>query len=209
MDDSTTTQLIQLPTLQWPSTDVVEALVEADLLAIWIGRRMEALIAKAQSLDAWKEAAFAQKAEQQFLEMGSALDSVCVSVLQSSDPHLAQEWYFKLQDGETSFRALAPQSLGHFRDSGGHLGPIRLEELSSPLDRLVLRAQPGVVQPPLRVANGNSVVIRLDSRQPAQWDQATRRELIDRLHRSWLSHCITPLIADPPEPGSSCPIPQP
>lgn len=188
---------------------MIEALQETDLLAIWIGRRLEALVAKDMSLEQWKDQHFASKAQQQFLEMGSALDQVCLSVLQSDDVHLAQEWYFKLRDGDSSFRALAPQSLGNSANSGGHLGPLRLEELSSPLDRLVLRAQPGIVQPPLRIANGNSIVLRLDSRQPAQWDPKTRQELIERLHRSWLSQCIDPLLSNPPAPGSSHPIPQP
>jgi hypothetical protein len=209
MDNSNTEQLSQSPTLQWPSADVIEALQETDLLAIWIGRRLEALVAATTSLEQWKDHHFAAKAQQKFLEMGSALDRVCLSVLQSDDVHLAQEWYFKLQDGDSSFRALAPQSLGNSANSGGHLGPLRLEELSSPLDRLVLRAQPGIIQPPLRIANGNSIVLRLDSRQPAQWDPKTRQELIERLHRSWLSLCIDPLLSNPPAPGSSYPIPQP
>lgn len=188
---------------------MIEALQETDLLAIWIGRRLEALVAATTSLKQWKDHHFAAKAQQKFLEMGSALDQVCLSVLQSDDVHLAQEWYFKLRDGDSSFLALAPQSLGNSANSGGHLGPLRLEELSSPLDRLVLRAQPGIVQPPLRIANGNSIVLRLDSRQPAQWDPKTRQELIERLHRSWLSQCIDPLLSNPPAPGSSHPIPQP
>ena len=188
---------------------MIEALRQTDLLALWIGRRLEALVADDQPLDDWKEHHFAAKAQQRFLELGSALDIVCLSVLQSDDAHLAQEWYFKLQDGESSFRALAPQSLGSSANSGGHLGPLRLEELSSPLDLLVLRAQPGIVQPPLRIANGNSIVLRLDSRRPAQWDPSTRRELIERLYRSWLSQFIDPLLSNPPAPGSSHPIRQP
>jgi len=208
-DNSNTKQFFQLPALQWPSTEVIQALRETDLLTLWIGRRLEALIAQDSSLEQWKEHHFAIKAKQKFLEMGSALDWVCLSVLQSDDAHLAQEWYFKLQDGDSSFRALAPQSLGNSSESGGHLGPLRLEALSNPLDRLALRAQPGIVQPPLRIANGNSIVLRLDSRQPAQWDPKTRSELIERLYRSWLSQCIEPLLSNPPAPGSSNPIPQP
>lgn len=209
MDHSSTNKLSQLPILQWPSAELIEALQETELLSIWIRRRVEAICSEDQSLEQWKDHHFAAKAQQKFLEMGSALDQVCLSVLQSDDAHLAQEWYFKLQDGDSSFRTLAPQSLGQSANSGGHLGPLRLEELSSPLDRLVLRAQPGIVQPPLRIANGNSIVLRLDSRQPAQWEPKTRSELIERLHRSWLSQCIEPLLSNPPVPGSCHPIPQP
>ena len=177
-----------------------------ELLPLWLGRTIEATVRGSQSLEAWQQQQFGDAARQRFLELGSALDRVCLSVLQSDDVHLAQEWYFKLQDGDADFTQLAPQSIGSSRDSGGHLGPLRLEELQNPLDRLVLRAQPGVIQPPLRIAGGRSIVLRLDSRLPAQWDDDTRQELSLRLHRSWLASSIDTLLASKPAPGAVCPI---
>ena len=70
----------------------------------------------------------------------------------------------------------------------------------------MLRAQPGVIQPPLRIAGGRSIVLRLDSRLPAQWDDDTRQELSLRLHRSWLASSIDTLLASKPAPGAVCPI---
>ncbi len=192
--------------MHWPSAEVLDALQDTELLSLWLCRRIESLVSDVQSLEEWQNEQFEHTAREQFLELGSALDRVCLSVLQSDDTHLAQEWYFKLQEGDASFPQLAQQSLGRSRETSGHLGPIRVEELSSPIDRLVLRSQPGVVQPPVRIANGRRIIIRLDSRQPAQWDEPTRRELISRLHRNWLSRCIEPLIAKHPATGSSCMI---
>jgi len=73
----------------------------------------------------------------------------------------------------------------------------------------VLRAQPGVIQPPLRIPNGRSIVLRLDSRLPAQWDDATRRELTLRLHRDWLATTIDALLASDPAPEAVCAVPLP
>ena len=185
------------------------ALEQVDLFPLWLRRSIEEAVRGEQTLDNWQSEQFADAARQRFLELGTALDRVCLSVLQTDDTHLAQEWYFKLQDGEANFRQLAPQSLGRSRDSGGHLGPLRLEELQSPLDRLVLRAQPGVIQPPLRIPNGRSIVLRLDSRLPAQWDDATRRELTLRLHRDWLATTIDALLASDPDPEAVCAVPLP
>lgn len=208
-----TSPLSTTPSLQcsltWPGVEVLTALEQTDLLTLWLGRRIEAIVSADSSLDAWQREHFAGPAHELFLELGSALDRLCLSVLQSDDPNLAQEWCFKLQDGEASFAQLAPQSIGSSRDSGGHLGPMRLEELQSPLDRLVLRAQPGVIQPPLRLPNGRSIVLRLDSRRPAQWDDATRTDLILRLHRQWLGGVIDTLQANRPAPGALCSIPLP
>lgn len=182
---------------------------QVDLFTLWLGRSIEAAVRGDQSLENWQAHTFENAARQRFLELGSALDRVCLSVLQSDDIHLAQEWYFKLQDGDAEFLQLAPQSLGRSRDSGGHLGPLRLEELQTPLDRLVLRAQPGVIQPPLRIPNGRSIVLRLDSRLPAQWDDATSRELTLRLHRDWLATTIDALLASDPAPEAVCAVPLP
>ena len=195
--------------LIWPSQELRRALEGVDLFTLWLGRSIEAAVRGEQSLENWQAHTFEDAARQRFLELGSALDRVCLSVLQSDDIHLAQEWYFKLQDGDADFVQLAPQSLGRSRDSGGHLGPLRLEELQTPLDRLVLRAQPGVIQPPLRIPNGRSIVLRLDSRLPAQWDDATRRELTLRLHRDWLATTIDALLASDPAPEAVCAVPLP
>jgi hypothetical protein len=195
--------------LQWPSEAVQQALEEAGLMMLWLGRRIEATIAGDGSLEQWQDERFASQAHELFLERGTALDRVCLSVLQSDDAHLAQEWQFKLLEGDASFAQLAPQSLGSSRDSGGHLGPVRLEDLQAPMDRLVLRAQPGVIQPPLRLPSGRSIVLRLDSRYPAQWDDAMRRDLILRLHRQWLAAVIETLQTSPPAPGATCTIPLP
>ena len=193
----------------WPSAELQQALEQVDLFTLWLGRSIEAAVRGDQNLEAWQDQRFGEAARQRFLELGTNLDRVCLSVLQSDDTHLAQEWYFKLQDGEANFPQLAPQSLGRSGDSGGHLGPLRLEELQSPLDRLVLRAQPGVIQPPLRIPGGRSIVLRLDSRVPAQWDDRTRRELTQRLHRDWLASTIDALLASPPAPGAVCALPLP
>lgn len=192
--------------LIWPSAELEQGLEGVDLLPLWLGRTIEAKVRGEQSLKSWQHQKFNDAARQRFLELGSALDRVCLSVLQSDDVHLAQEWYFKLQDGDADFAQLAPQSLGSSRDSGGHLGPLRLEELQSPLDRLVLRAQPGVIQPPLCIPGGRSIVLRLDKRLPAQWDDDTRHELTLRLHRSWLASTIDSLLASKPAPGAVCPF---
>ncbi|WP_413404387.1 MULTISPECIES: peptidylprolyl isomerase [unclassified Synechococcus] len=195
--------------LSWPNSELREALERVDLFTLWLGRSIEACVRGDQSLEQWQSETFEVAARQRFLELGSALDRVCLSVLQSDDTHLAQEWYFKLQDGDADFGKLAPQSLGSSRDSGGHVGPLRIEELQAPLDRMVLRAQPGVIQPPLRIPNGRSIVLRLDSRLPAQWDDATSRELTLRLHRDWLTNTINTLLASDPRPESVCSLPLP
>jgi len=201
----------QLSTSQfrWPDAGALQTLEEGQLLAIWLGRRIETVIAHDRPLEHWQEQQFNEPARQLFLELGSALDQVCLSLLQSDDAHLAQEWYFKLQEGDADFRTLALESPGINRQRAGSLGPMRLEELQTPLDRLALRAPLGLVQPPLRMPSGQNIVLRLDLRQPAQWDEPTRLALIQRLHRRWLAQAVETFISRQPVPGEICSIPLP
>ena len=209
MDLPIATSQLSQTSLHWPNAQLIQELEATQLLRTWLGRRIEISVRGEQSLESWQEQQFTEAARQLFLELGSSLDQVCLSLLQSDDAHLAQEWYFKLQEGDADFRSLALQSPGINRQRAGSLGPMRLEELQAPLDRLALRAQPGVVQPPLRMPNGRNIVLRLDLRQPAQWDDATRQELIQRLHRRWLAEAINSLLEREPAPGELCSIPMP
>ena len=206
MDLTIATSQLSQTHLLWPRAKLLQALQEAELLGAWLGRRIEALVAGERSLEEWQQLQFTEPARQLFLELGSALDLVCLSLLQSGDAYLAQEWYFKLQEGDADFRTLALESPGINRQRAGSLGPIRLEELETPLDRLALRAPVGLVQPPLRMPSGQNIVLRLDLRQPAEWDEPTRLALIQRLHRRWLAEAVQTLISRQPAPGESCPI---
>ena len=93
----------------WPGPELIEALEQCELLTLWLSRRIEALVCGEQTLESWQEQNFQNEAHQLFLELGSGLDRVCLSILQSDDVHLAQEWYFKLLDGDADFISLASQ----------------------------------------------------------------------------------------------------
>ncbi len=166
-------------------------------------------IQRREALDAWKQANFFEAAHQKFLELGPLLDRVCFSILQTRDVHLAQEWYFKLRESDINFDDLALQSLGEEKRSGARMGPLRMQDIQTPIDRLLARAKPGQIQPPLLIPSGNSIVLRLDQRQPAQWDDPTRHELINSFHRRWLDQVITELHQRQPLPGTVCSIPLP
>ena len=181
----------------------------------WCQRRgidhhcLQPAIQRHQALKAWKQHHYASAAHQEYLELGPKLDQVCFSILQTKDVHLAQEWYFKLRDGDASFTNLAQQSLGPEKKTAGRMGPKFMRELKNPIDRLLARAAPGQVQPPLQTPSGRSIVLRLDQRQPAQWNESTSELLIEGLHRRWLGEVIEDLRQLQPLPGAVCSISMP
>lgn len=254
--DKFSAPVISVPTLLWPSSELLESLLAAELFVPWLTQAIEASVVRedpsalspAQSsvkvdgpwfsglhddwvewcrhwaidpdclascrrrcdgLQVWKNTNFAAQAREHFLEQGARLDLLCFSILQANDSGMVQEWFFKLTEGEARFEDLAPQSIGAERQSAGRVGPVRLGDIQPPVDRLLSRSAVGQVQPPLTLPSGRTIVLRLDHRQPASWDDATRDLLVERLHRRWLNHVITHLRELRPVPGMICPLPLP
>lgn len=170
---------------------------------------LDPALMRRHALQSWKEQHFEARARDQFLEQGPRLDRLWFSILQTADPGVAQEWYFKLLDGDALFDELALRSEAVDRGQATRFGPVRMQDVQSPLDRLLARAAPGEVQPPLTLPSGRTVVLRLDQRQPACWDEGTRQLLLDGLHRQWLSQVMDHLRQLKPQPGTVCPIPLP
>ena len=112
---------------------------------------------------------FSVVAQEQFLASRSGFDQVLFGALQTRDAGLAQEWYHRLRERETSFAELAPFSVGPSQRTGGQLGPMRVAQIPSPVDRLIQRSEPGIVQPPLPLQKGSWVVVQLFERIPATW----------------------------------------
>jgi hypothetical protein len=170
---------------------------------------LDGLAAQRQQLEDLKQGWFAKRAHELFLEQGSLLDQVRFSVLQTTDPDLAQEWFFKLQDGESEYADLALTSLGLEQHSGGSVGPVRVRDLQSPLDLLLRRATPGIVQPPLLTPAGRTWVVRLDQRLPAQWNPRLCAELVEQLYREWLNATLKGWLDQQPRPGAQLVLERP
>jgi len=162
---------------------------------------LEGLARRRVCLPERKRQWFEAIAHRRFLELGSGLDQVWFSVLQTTDADLAQEWSFKLQDSESEYADLASESLGAERFSGGNVGPVRIKDLQSPLDRLLRRIAPGVVQPPLLTPSGRYWLVRLNQRLPARWEGPLVEELITEAYRNWLNSSLDSLIAHCAAPG--------
>lgn len=148
-----------------------------------------------------KRSWFDSKACEYFLQNGSKWDQVYFSVLQTEDPHLAQEWYFKILESEYSYADLAINSLGAERHTGGIIGPIRFKDLQPPFDLLLRRIKTSVIQPPFLSASGRYSVIRLDSLFTSRWEEPLISTIIDHFYRDWLVSLVNSLLDSDPSPN--------
>jgi parvulin-like peptidyl-prolyl isomerase len=160
--------------------------------AEWLDRnhcnlvQFEDLVLRTIKLDRFKQITFDSQISSYFLQRKSQLDRVIYSILQVNNFHLAQELFFRIQDGEATFAELAPQySSGQETQTGGLVGP---QELSIPhpvLAQKLLLLRSGQLADPIQIANC-FVVIRLEQYLPAQLDAAMRQRLADELYEQWM-----------------------
>lgn len=137
-------------------------------------------------IDKFKTATFSPKVESYFLKRKGSLDQVVYSLIRTQDPGLAQELYYRIQEGEQSFAELAREySQGPESRTGGLLGPVPLSQPHPAIAKLLSVSQPGQLWPPRPLADWY-VIIRLEKFIPAKLDETTRRQMLDELFENWL-----------------------
>lgn len=137
-------------------------------------------------LQAATESIWGQAVAGRFLERRSRLDQVTLSVLRFDDADLAQELYFQLVEGETTFPTLI-ECYSH--QSGqpprGLIGPVSLEQLHPLLARVAERYEPGEIIPPLDL-NGQVHLLRVEAINKASLDEEMRQRMLVELRQQWL-----------------------
>jgi parvulin-like peptidyl-prolyl isomerase len=148
--------------------------------------QFEYLVLKQIKLDRFKQTVFAHKVDSYFLQRKSQLDRAVYSLLRVKDLHLAQELFFRIQDGEVVFTDLVQQySGGEEAEMGGLVGPHEMSVPHPTLAQALRSLQVGKVSAPIQIADW-FVIVKLEKRLPAQLDKAMRTRLTDELYEQWI-----------------------
>ena len=142
-------------------------------------------------LEQYKQKRWAPQVESLFLAQKGQFDQVIYSLLRIKDLGIAQELFFRLQEGEQTFAALASAySQGPEAQTGGLVGPVELGRLQPTLSQLLQQRQPGKLHPPTPLDQW-FVILRLEHYLPASLTDTLRQRLIDQKFQEWLQHEIT------------------
>lgn len=148
--------------------------------------QLDHLAVRGIKIEKYKVATWGSKLESYFLQRKQQLDRVIYSLIRTKDAAVAQELYFRIQEGEQSFSDLAKEySQGSEAETGGLIGPVEISTPHPILAQLFLRSQPGELAPPTRAGDW-IVIVRLEKFIPAQLDDAMRRRLLNELFARWL-----------------------
>ena len=148
---------------------------------------LEKLMVRDIKLEKFKQANWSHQIETYYLKRKRQLDRVVYSLIRTQDGGIAQELYFRIQEGENSFAELAEEfSEGAEAETGGLIGPTELNVPHPTIAKILMTSQPGKLLPPTRVGEW-LVILRLEKYLAAQLDGAMRLRLLDELFNNWLN----------------------
>jgi parvulin-like peptidyl-prolyl isomerase len=168
--------------------------------AAWLERnrctlaQLEHSILRKIKLARFKSEAFGSKVDSYFLQRKAQLDRAIYSLLRVKDAHLAQELFFRIQDGETTFTELVQQySGGQETEVGGIIGPHELSVPHPILAAKIRSLQSGQLSAPVQIGDW-FVIVRLEKHLPAKLDETMRIRLHDELYEQWMQERLNQLI---------------
>lgn len=153
----------------------------------------EALLVRMLKIEKFKVATWGSKLESYFLKRKSQLDQVVYSLIRTKDQGIAEELYFRIQEGEQTFAELAYEySEGSEANAGGRIGPVELGTLPQILAQVLSLSQLGQLWPPMRLGDW-VVIVRLEKLIPAQLNQFMHQRLLRELFEAWLQEQLSQL----------------
>lgn len=170
-----------------------EQIGSTEQLQAWLGQQgmtdqqLQALMLRDLKLEKFKENTLGEKVESYFIQSKSRLDRVVYSLIRSQEAGIAQELYFRIQEGEATFAELAQQySQGSEAQTGGLVGPVELNVIHPKIAQTLITSKLGQINPPISIGEW-WILLRLEKYQSAQLDEATRRRLLTDLFQKWLA----------------------
>ncbi|MBW4635341.1 MAG: peptidylprolyl isomerase [Iphinoe sp. HA4291-MV1] len=164
-----------------------EGELQAWLQARGVSReQLDSLATRDIKLENFKRSTWGDKLQSYFLQRKAKLDRVVYSLIRVKDICIAQELYFRIQEGEQSFSELAREySLGSEAQTGGLIGPVELAIPHPILANMLASIQPGQLLPPTPLGDW-IVIVRLEKLLPAQLDEQMQERLLNELFEHWL-----------------------
>ncbi|MFM6010540.1 MAG: peptidylprolyl isomerase, partial [Dolichospermum sp.] len=105
-------------------------------------QKLKQMAIRSVKLEKFKEVTWGGDINSYFFQRKPQLDKVIYSLITTSDVGIAQEIYFRIQEGEQSFADLAREySQGPEAQTGGLVGPIDLQSLHPTLANILAKSQ--------------------------------------------------------------------
>jgi parvulin-like peptidyl-prolyl isomerase len=149
--------------------------------------QFETQVLREAKLERHKRQTWEDQLEGHFLNSKDKLDRVVYSLIRTKEPGIAQELYFRIQEGEEEFSDLARQySEGSEAQTGGLIGPVELNVPHPRVMQLLKSNAVGKLCPPTQIGEW-WIILRLEKYIASQLDEGLRQRLRNDLFQKWLA----------------------
>jgi hypothetical protein len=153
----------------------------------------DALI-RAFKIQTFKRRKFGPQVGSTFLQRKAQLDQIIYSLLRTQDYELAYELYFRIQENEQPFAAVATlYSEGPEARTAGLVGPVDLGSHSDAFARFLISRPVGLLTPPTRLGSW-FIVLRVEKKLPACLDDAMEQRLLHDLFEEWVNQQVEAVL---------------
>lgn len=188
--------------------------ITEEQLPEWLDRnhitkeQWEQLVLRKLKLDKFKQAHWGNKLEAYFLKRKIQLDRVVYSLFRTDDAGAAQEFYFRLQEEEITFKDLAQKySKGTEAETGGLIGPVEVSVPHPRIAHILRTTKPGELVPPTPIENW-WVIVRLENFLAAELDEPMQQRLLDEQFKMWLKEQLQEKVILFPEEEITTSLPE-
>ena len=134
----------------------------------------------------FREDRWGPRANSLYLKHKDRYDRIHYRRLQSGNPDVMQEVFFRLKDKEDSWETMARQFPGAPANADARQKGIQATQIEAPLLAELRKAGPGVVIRPLRLNASTVVVAELESIEASRFDDELRTLILRQEFDSWL-----------------------
>tara|TARA_Y100001968_G_scaffold57095_1_gene48251 strand:- start:2597 stop:3295 length:699 start_codon:yes stop_codon:yes gene_type:complete len=129
---------------------------------------------------------FKNKLSTYFLERKDSLDLVTYSLLRVKDKGIANEFFLRIKEKESTFHEIASRySEGPERKVGGLIGPVEMTKPHPVLAKILRESSPKQLQSPF-IFEKSWIIVRLEKLIKAQLDEKTSIRLYEELSDKYL-----------------------
>jgi parvulin-like peptidyl-prolyl isomerase len=151
------------------------------------------LITRQLRIEKFKQATWSHELPSYFQQRRKQLTQVIYSLIRTARPGIANELYFRIQEGEESFASLACEySEGAEAKTGGLIGPVAVGTLHPILAQLLSSSPIGVVQTPVSLGEWQ-VIVRVERFIPAEFNDIIRQRLLQEKFEAWFKEQLPQL----------------
>jgi parvulin-like peptidyl-prolyl isomerase len=141
------------------------------------------------------EERYRETLEPYFLERRKDLEQVVYGMIRLKNQGTAEELYLRLIDDNANFYELAQTySLGEERFTHGLVGPMLISQPHATIRAVLESLKVGEVHAPFRVDQW-ILLVRMEHRQPANLNDATRIQLLQELLQKELDESLDAMLA--------------